>query len=90
MRTAKVFDVGRSRVDIARAFVEAHVNGILDTAGFEVAPEHILRGVGGTSEKDASFCVEGELGRTFSRGTDPDAATEGSKIGEVLLVFSTS
>ena len=65
---AKVFNVGRSRVDIAHAFVEAHVNGILDTAGFEVAPEYNLRGVGGHPRKMPRFAWRASLAERFPGG----------------------
>ena len=31
--------------------------------------------------------MEGELGGSFSRRTDPDAATKGAEIGEIVLVL---
>jgi hypothetical protein len=85
-----VFDVGRSRVDITHSFVKADMNSILDTAGLEVEPEDVLGGVRRIAEEDASFGMEGELGRAFTRRADPDAATKGSEIGEIILVFGTS
>ena len=85
-----MFDIGRSRIYVAHAFVKADMYGILDTAGFEVEPNDIFRGVRGVTEEDASFSMEGELGGAFTRRTDPDAATKSAEIGEIILVFGTS
>ena len=87
---AKVFHVGRSRMDIAHAFVKTDVDGILDFASFEIKPQYIFRGVGGITEKNASFGMEGEFGRAFARRADPHAASKSTKIGEIILVFGAA
>jgi hypothetical protein len=86
----KVFDVGRSRVDITHSFIETDVDSSLDAASFEVEPDNIFRGVRGIAEEDASSGMEGELGRAFARGTDPYAAAEGAEIGKVVLVLGAT
>ena len=83
----KMFDVGRSRIDITHAFVKANVNSILDRAGLEVESDAIFRGSRGITKKDTSFGMEGEFGRAFARRANLDAATKGSDIGEIILVF---
>ena len=77
-------------VDAAHAFVETDVHGALDTTGFEIEPQCTLRGVRGITEESAAFCMGGKLGGAFSRRTDPDAATKGAEIGQIILVFGAS
>ena len=87
LRATKVFDWAEGCM--THSFVKTDINSSLDAAGFEFKPDHALRGVRGITKKNASSGMEGELGRAFARGTDPDAATKGSEIGEIVLVFGT-
>jgi hypothetical protein len=85
-----VVDIGRSRVDVAHSFIEADMDGILHTLGFKVVPDYVLCSVRGVTEENATFGVKGKLGGAFSGWADPDAATKGTEIGEVILVFGAS
>lgn len=85
-----MFVAGRSRVDITHSFVKADMDSILDMAGLKVKPDDILCGIRGITKEDVSSGMEGELVRAFARETNPDVATKGSEIVEILLVFSTT
>ena len=64
-----MFNIGRSRIDIIHSFVETDMNSILDAAGLEIKADNIIGGVGGITEENASFGMEGELCRAFARRT---------------------
>ena len=62
---------------ITHSFVETDMNSILDTAGLEIKPDNIIGGIGGITEKNTSFGMEGELGRAFAGRTYPDMTPKG-------------
>ena len=77
-------------MDITPFFVEMDMNSIRNMAGLEIKPDNIIRGIGGITEKNSSFSMEGELGRAFARGVYPGTTTKGLEISEVILVFGTT
>ena len=74
---------------VVHTFIKASVFGNLDTGGFQVVPNDILRCVGEKTEENATARGDLEFGRTSARRSDPNVASESTEMREVVDLASS-
>ena len=92
LESMKMDNIGRERIGwkIIHSFVKTGMFGNLDSRSFRVKPQNVLGCVGKETKKDAFDRVGFKLGFATMGRTNPNSATKGTELGEVILATSSN